>query len=575
MPSLEIMGFAGVIGYYRMLYISWFFAACSLTCFGWYVLLIMEKGKDKKNKNETTSKIFKMQEVCIKKVSEQSAMTNSRRNAFKQKEFQIQKKVTATPHMQLNNVNVNDKKVQKVGEVTESFSQRLNNMEHPTEKIPTQQAEMTTSKTWFIKILGLLFGRTLDKNVDKFKEDIDTLSDRLKKLEDHIKKVENIKEVTDTLSNRMKNVDEKIEEVEKFKEVTDNLSDRQKKLEDLIEKVEKFKRVTDTLSSRLKNVENKIEKVEKFKEVTDNLSDRQQNVEDHIKKVEKYKEVAYTLSKKLKNVEDHMEKVEKFKEVTDNLSDRQKNVEDHVKKVETLKRVTDTLSSRLKNMENKIEKVEKFKEVTDNLSDRQQNVENHIKKVEKYKEVTYTLSKKLKNVEDHMEKVEKFKQVSHTLSNRLKNVEDNIEKIQEDIKVLVSVSVQQSEMALRAKERENEAVSDILSEGLELLEASFKLREDNGKIIDIMSEGVELLEAPFKQVGKCKQVTHTLPNMLKNLEDYIEKEDDAFERLDMVEDSFKKENEVMSCACDSGDSEGQNQDSIKAIWKNEPCKCRI
>ncbi|PNF25379.1 hypothetical protein B7P43_G09779, partial [Cryptotermes secundus] len=361
MPSLEIMGFAGVIGYYRMLYISWFFAACSLTCFGWYVLLIMEKGKDKKNKNETTSKIFKMQEVCIKKVSEQSAMTNSRRNAFKQKEFQIQKKVTATPHMQLNNVNVNDKKVQKVGEVTESFSQRLNNMEHPTEKIPTQQAEMTTSKTWFIKILGLLFGRTLDKNVDKFKEDIDTLSDRLKKLEDHIKKVE------------------------------------------------------------------------------------------------------------------------------------------------------------------------------------------------KYKEVTYTLSKKLKNVEDHMEKVEKFKQVSHTLSNRLKNVEDNIEKIQEDIKVLVSVSVQQSEMALRAKERENEAVSDILSEGLELLEASFKLREDNGKIIDIMSEGVELLEAPFKQVGKCKQVTHTLPNMLKNLEDYIEKEDDAFERLDMVEDSFKKENEVMSCACDSGD----------------------
>ncbi|XP_033609110.1 centrosomal protein of 152 kDa isoform X4 [Cryptotermes secundus] len=503
MPSLEIMGFAGVIGYYRMLYISWFFAACSLTCFGWYVLLIMEKGKDKKNKNETTSKIFKMQEVCIKKVSEQSAMTNSRRNAFKQKEFQIQKKVTATPHMQLNNVNVNDKKVQKVGEVTESFSQRLNNMEHPTEKIPTQQAEMTTSKTWFIKILGLLFGRTLDKNVDKFKEDIDTLSDRLKKLEDHIKKVENIKEVTDTLSNRMKNVDEKIEEVEKFKEVTDNLSDRQKKLEDLIEKVEKFKRVTDTLSSRLKNVENKIEKVEKFKEVTDNLSDRQQNVEDHIKKVEKYKEVAYTLSKKLKNVEDHMEKVEK------------------------------------------------------------------------YKEVTYTLSKKLKNVEDHMEKVEKFKQVSHTLSNRLKNVEDNIEKIQEDIKVLVSVSVQQSEMALRAKERENEAVSDILSEGLELLEASFKLREDNGKIIDIMSEGVELLEAPFKQVGKCKQVTHTLPNMLKNLEDYIEKEDDAFERLDMVEDSFKKENEVMSCACDSGDSEGQNQDSIKAIWKNEPCKCRI
>lgn len=43
----------------------------------------------KKNKNETTSKIFKMQEVCIKKVSEQSAMTNSRRNAFKQKEFQV------------------------------------------------------------------------------------------------------------------------------------------------------------------------------------------------------------------------------------------------------------------------------------------------------------------------------------------------------------------------------------------------------------------------------------------------------------------------------------------------------
>jgi hypothetical protein len=41
----EIMGAAGLVAYSRMLYISWFFAACSLTCFGWYVILIMQEGQ--------------------------------------------------------------------------------------------------------------------------------------------------------------------------------------------------------------------------------------------------------------------------------------------------------------------------------------------------------------------------------------------------------------------------------------------------------------------------------------------------------------------------------------------------
>jgi hypothetical protein len=51
--------------------------------------------------------------------------------------------------------------VQKVEEVTDPFSQ---NVEHPTE-IPTQKVEMKTPNTWFIKLLGLLFRRILEKNV--------------------------------------------------------------------------------------------------------------------------------------------------------------------------------------------------------------------------------------------------------------------------------------------------------------------------------------------------------------------------------------------------------------------------
>jgi hypothetical protein len=43
------MEVAGAIVYSRMIYISWFFAACSLTCFGWYVLLFMQEVKDVSN----------------------------------------------------------------------------------------------------------------------------------------------------------------------------------------------------------------------------------------------------------------------------------------------------------------------------------------------------------------------------------------------------------------------------------------------------------------------------------------------------------------------------------------------
>jgi hypothetical protein len=55
--------------------------------------------------------------------------------------------------------------VQKVEEVTDPFSQRLKNVEHPTEEISTQQVAMKTSNTGFINILGLLFRRFWDKNV--------------------------------------------------------------------------------------------------------------------------------------------------------------------------------------------------------------------------------------------------------------------------------------------------------------------------------------------------------------------------------------------------------------------------
>jgi hypothetical protein len=46
---LEIMEVAGAIGYSRILFFSWFFTACSLTCFGWYVLLFLQEDKDVSN----------------------------------------------------------------------------------------------------------------------------------------------------------------------------------------------------------------------------------------------------------------------------------------------------------------------------------------------------------------------------------------------------------------------------------------------------------------------------------------------------------------------------------------------
>jgi hypothetical protein len=44
------MEVAGAISYFNMQSISWFFAACSLIGFEWYVLLFMQKGK----KRQTT-----------------------------------------------------------------------------------------------------------------------------------------------------------------------------------------------------------------------------------------------------------------------------------------------------------------------------------------------------------------------------------------------------------------------------------------------------------------------------------------------------------------------------------------
>jgi hypothetical protein len=39
------MDFGGAMDYFSMLSTRWFFTACSLIGFGWYVLLLMQKGK--------------------------------------------------------------------------------------------------------------------------------------------------------------------------------------------------------------------------------------------------------------------------------------------------------------------------------------------------------------------------------------------------------------------------------------------------------------------------------------------------------------------------------------------------
>jgi hypothetical protein len=52
------MEVAGAMGYFSMLSISWFFAACSLIGFGWYVLLVMQKGKKRHSTKMETEQMM-------------------------------------------------------------------------------------------------------------------------------------------------------------------------------------------------------------------------------------------------------------------------------------------------------------------------------------------------------------------------------------------------------------------------------------------------------------------------------------------------------------------------------------
>jgi hypothetical protein len=145
------------------------------------------------------------------------------------------------------------------------------------------------------------------------------------------------------------------------------------------------------------------------------------------------------------------------------------------------------------------------------------NLEKHTEKLQEVKNITDSLSERVKRMEVDIEKMQHITDFQNTISERMENMEKHFKKIEEDMQGFVTLLLQKNKLADEAKKREDEIISEAISEGFELLEISSRRREDRGKVCD-MFRGAEALETPFKKIQNSRDVSESLSDTMKKLD---------------------------------------------------------
>jgi hypothetical protein len=146
------------------------------------------------------------------------------------------------------------------------------------------------------------------------------------------------------------------------------------------------------------------------------------------------------------------------------------------------------------------------------------NLEKHAEKLQQVKKITDSLSEKVKKMEVNIEKMQDITEFKNSISERMENMEMHFKKIEEDMQRFVTFVLQKTKLEDEKKKREDEIISDVISEGLELLEISSRRRADGGKVCDAISERAETVGTPLKMIQNSREVSESLSDTMKKLD---------------------------------------------------------
>jgi uncharacterized secreted protein with C-terminal beta-propeller domain len=132
------MEVSGAMGYFSMLSMQWFFAACSLIGFGWCVLLFMQKGKKRQTKKMDKAELLKAikemmdanQARLEAKIEANQAKTNAKLKEMSEEILSIRSELEENIQHRIENV------MTRVNHLTRSLQKEM------TERIEKTQVDL-------------------------------------------------------------------------------------------------------------------------------------------------------------------------------------------------------------------------------------------------------------------------------------------------------------------------------------------------------------------------------------------------------------------------------------------------